>query len=193
MPRVRLGDRHVESIQRGRHVVGIDLSLRAAAACAIPFPWDHDLGKVRTVKAGYALGVGASPRERLERFAQIAHDLSVFCLNVKAVRIGIEAYAYSASSAHQHQTFECGGIVKHEILQLLDLEVHEVTASTARKTLLGHVPRLGAGKTKPWVVRNVRRLGGPTLDWTDDECDAFVVSNRILADAGGVALSFDGE
>jgi adenine-specific DNA methylase len=145
------------------------------------------------VKAGYALGVGASPRERLERFAQIAHDLSVFCLNVKAVRIGIEAYAYSASSAHQHQTFECGGIVKHEILQLLDLEVHEVTASTARKTLLGHVPRLGAGKTKPWVVRNVRRLGGPTLDWTDDECDAFVVSNRILADAGGVALSFDGE
>jgi Holliday junction resolvasome RuvABC endonuclease subunit len=193
MPRVRLGSRHVESIQRGAHVVGIDLSLRAAAACAIPFPWDHDLEKVRMLRAGYALGMAATAKERIERIAQLAHDISIFCLNVKACRIGIEDYAFSKSSAHQHQTFETGGALKVAVLELLDLEVYPITASTARKTLLGVVPRLGAGKTKPWVVRNVKRLGGPTEGWTDDEADAFVVANRVLADAGGIAMAFDGE
>lgn len=175
------------------HVVGIDLSLRAAAACALPFPWDHDLGKVRMLKAGYALNQQSTAKEKAQRIAQLAHDISLFCLNVKARRIGIEDYAYSASSAHQHQTFECGGVVKDRVLELLDLEVHAITAAAARKTLLGVVPRLGRGQTKPWVIRNVKRLGGPTAEWTDDECDAFVVANRVLADAGAVALAFDGE
>ena len=175
------------------HVVGIDLSLRAAAACAIPSPWDHDLEKIRMLKAGYALDTTSTAKERVERIAQLAHDISVFCLNVKAFRVGIEDYAFSKSSAHQHQTFEAGGALKVAVLELLDLAIYPVTAATARKTLLGVVPRLGAGKTKPWVVRNVRRLGGPAAGWTDDECDAFVVANRVLADAGGVAMSFDGE
>jgi len=176
-----------------RHVVGIDLSLRAAAAVAIPLPWDHDLGKVKTFKAGYALTERATSKERVQRIAQLGKEIAGFCLKMRTQRVGIEDYAYSAKSAHQHQTFECGGHLKVEILELLDLEVHTIAASSARKTLLGVVPRLGQGQTKPWVVRNVKRLGGPTEAWTDDECDAFVVANRVLADAGGVALAFDGE
>lgn len=73
-------------LKAGAHVVGIDLSLRAAAACAIPIPWDYDMAKVRMVRAGYALTKAASNRDKIERGVQIAHDVSVFCVNVRAVR-----------------------------------------------------------------------------------------------------------
>lgn len=178
----------------GAHVVGIDLSVRAAAACAIPIPWDYDLGKIKMVRAGYALEKGATNRDKIERGNQIAHDISVFCVNVRAMRIAIEEYAYAMKSANIHQVIECGGMVKADILNTLDLDVYPVQASAARKILLQHVPgKMGQGKTKPWVIKNVKRLGGPTLAWTEDECDAFVVANTVLEHAGAVALSFPGE
>lgn len=185
--------RRLASTRVDAWVVGIDLSLRAAAACALPLRWDHDLRKARTIKAGYGLATDAAPLARVQRFAQIAHDLSVFCVNTQAVRIGIEEYAYGAGNAQAHQTVECGGALKVAILELLGLAVYPVQASSARKILLQQVPRLGRGQTKPWVVRNVKRLGGPTEEWTDDECDAFVVANAVLMHAGGTALTFPGE
>lgn len=175
------------------HVVGIDLSLRAAAACAIPCPWDFDMKKVRMVRAGYALTNDASPRDKIERAIQIAHDVCVFCVNVKALRVAIEEYAYAAGGSNAHLTVECGGHLKADILQTLDVAVYPVQASTARKVLLQRVPgKMGPGKTKPWVVANVKRLGGPALEWTDDEIDAFVVANTVLEHAGATALSFPG-
>lgn len=183
----------ISKFKPGAHVVGIDLSLRAASACAIPIPWDFDLRKVKIKRAGYGLKATASPRDKTERAIQIAHDLCVFCVNVKAMQIAIEEYAYSAGGAGAHMTIECGGHLKADILQTMDIAVYPVQASTARKVLLQKVPgRMGQGKTKPWVIANVKRLGGPTVDWSDDDCDAFVIANTVLEHAGGIALSFPG-
>lgn len=179
------------------HVVGVDLSLRAAAACAIPCPWDFDMKKVRMVRAGYALKKDATNRDKIDRGIQIAHDVSVFCVNVKALRVGLEEYAYAAGGANAHQTVECGGMLKADVMNTLDIDVYPVQASSARKILLQKGRLAGDelkkwGDTKKWVEANVRRLGGPALEWTHDEIDAFVVANTVLEHAGATALSFPG-
>lgn len=174
-------------------VVGLDLSLRASAACALPLPWDFDLAKVRMMKCGEKLGKDATPQERAERIAQIAHDVVNFCLNVKATHVGVEDHAFGAGGAHAMMLAELHGVVKHEILETLFFAAVPLQASNVRKILLQHVPRLGAGKTKPFVIRNVKRLGPIAEAWTEDECDAFCVANTVLDRAGYTALSFPGE
>lgn len=179
-------------VPEGGCVVGLDLSLRAAAACAIPVDWDHDLTKIRMTKTGSKLGKESTPKERAERIAQISHDVVVFCLTARARHVGIEDYAYGAGGANAMQVVELTGVVKHEILDTLHFAATPIPASSARKVLLQRLPRLGSGKLKPWVVANVRRLGGPANMWTDDECDAFVIANTVLMHAGGTAMTFDG-
>lgn len=178
-----------------RSVVGLDMSMTATAACALPLPWNHDLAHVRMLVTGEQIK-GASthtPWQRAMRIAKIAHDVKQFCVLHHAEFIAAEDYAYGAGGQHTTPIIELGGVVKNLILSTFDLGVERVSASSARKTLLQHVPRLGRGETKPWVVRNVKRLGGPAAKWTDDECDAFVIANAALELAGGTALSFPGE
>jgi hypothetical protein len=170
----------------------LDLWLRAPAACALPLPWNCDLTLAKTMVSGANLTNDAGPRARAERRAMIARDVVAFCRRVRAAYVAVEDYAYGAGGARALELGELGGVVKDALLRELGLEAHPVGSSSARKVLLQRVPRLPAGKTKPWVVRNVRRLGGPALGWTEDECDAFVVANWALERAGGVALSFPG-
>lgn len=185
--------------RRGAHVVGLDLSLRATAACALPLDWDYDLAKVRMLRANtIQLSRGASALQRAERIAQIAHDVVVFCLNVKATCVMLEDYAFAQSMANARETAELGGVVKHEILQALHFAAEPIVASQARKLLLQQLPGRKKGVKQPpgflkeWVVRNVKRLGPVATTWTDDECDAFVVANAALERAGTVPLSFPG-
>jgi hypothetical protein len=172
------------------HVVGLDLSLRAAAACALPIRWDHDLSKVRMMVTGSALANDATARDQIERIDQIAHDVSVFCINAHARRIYTEAYAFSRRSTSSHQLAELGGVVKSRLLDDLDIAVVPVTASQARKVLLQQLPRKDS---KAFTIRNVRRLGGIASKWTEDECDAFTICNLALMHEGGTAMSFPGE
>lgn len=172
------------------HVVGLDLSLRAAAACALPLDWDHDLNKVRMGKFGYDLPDDASDREKIERLAKIAHDVSVFCINAKATRIAAEGYAFAASSSSVTKLAELGGAVRVDVLESLDIAIESIPASRGRKILLQNCPKKDS---KKFVVRNVKRLGGPTKKWTEDECDAFVCANAMLMHAGGIAMTFYGE
>jgi len=176
-----------------RHIVGLDMSLTGTAVCAIPENWKHDLKKVRMFQVGMKLKADATAWEKANRIAQIAHDVTVFCVNCNAKAFSCEDYAYGAKSSSVHQIVELGGVVKNHILETFNKAVIAFPSMSCRKTLLQHVPKMGKGQLKPWVIRNIRRLKGPTRDWTEDQCDAFCVVNHFLMKRGGVALTYEGE
>lgn len=176
-------------------VVGLDLSLRAAAACAIPRRWNQNLNQVRTMVAGY--GVEQNDEEaRVIRLEVISEAIGEFCVQNKAITVSLEEYAFSQGQAHSHAIGEIGGVVKLELRRRLKLTPRPLFSNTARKTLLQWLPSSRGkpkGYLKRYVTTNVRRLGGVTLRWTDDEIDAFVIANHTLMLAGGTAMTFEGE
>lgn len=177
-------------------LVGLDLSLRAAAACAIPYDaWDGKLDYVRTMMFGYDLPNTASPKDKLARIHSIADGVTKFCAGVDAKAIYIEEYAFSQGQAHAHEIGEVGGVVKHRLFRKLGLVTIPVANNTARKTLLVKLPSPRGkpkGYVKSWVWANVRRLEGSARVWTNDEVDAFVIANHGIAAEGSTALSFEG-
>lgn len=177
-------------------IVGLDLSLTAAAACALPKKWDHDMKSARTMVVGYGVSNAEGEEARLERLDDIAEAIVKFCMMNHAVAVGVEDYAFSQGQSRAHALGEAGGVVKLEIYRRLQLTTIPIVASTARKTLLQKLPSPRGQKKgflKEFVVRNVRRLKGPTLKWTDDEIDAFVIANHRRMLAGETAMSYLGE
>lgn len=175
-------------------VVGLDLSLTATAACALPMPWDGSVARIRTRIFGSKLTNDATPEQQAERRAAIADGVLAFCREVEATHVGYEEYAHNMSAQkNAAMTRELGGVVKDRLFVGWTVVPVAIVASSARKILLGVIPKQGKGQTKPYVVRNVKRLGAPVDGWTDDEIDAFVVANAMLERAGSTALFFQGE
>lgn len=180
------------SRHEGAHVVGLDLSLTSTGMVAIPLDWDHDMRKVVTGTTGYPLKAGTI-EQQLKRALQIAHDVSVFCVNAKASAVFIEDYSFGAGGSMLYERVEMIGRVKTELFDEHSLTYQVVAAARARKILLQHVPRVkGKGMLKKWVVANVKRLS-ETTSWNEDVCDAFVVANAGLMTVGGTAMTFPGE
>lgn len=171
-----------------RVVVGLDLSLRAAAAARVTLPWDGDLEDVITRVVGQDLSAGSEPEAYARRLDLIATAIADFCEGADAVYV--EEYAFSSMSKRAHSLGEVGGVVKLELFRRSGRSPTPVTASTARKTMLQKLPRAGV---KPFTMRNVRRLGPPANKWTEDQIDAFVTMNHGVMLEGGVALTFLGE
>jgi Holliday junction resolvasome RuvABC endonuclease subunit len=175
---------------RSATIVGVDLSLRRAAACALPVDWDKrgwDLSAVHTIVTGSELADASDERSRIERLRHVARDLVDFIERNEACRVAIEQYAMGTGrQSHKHSVGEVGGAFKLKLLDHLDLVAEPVVASQARKTFAGRLPRAGV---KDWIVEQVRRLGGSALGWSPDECDAFVVANHLYMLNGGVALT----
>lgn len=169
-------------------IIGLDLSLRAAAACALPIDWDHDMRTIRTCVSGIALGKDATSAHRLERINAISAGIVAFCRAHKASEVFVEEYAFAQGASHAREIAELGGVIKYRLFAELSLVAIPVVASRARKVLLQKLPRKDV---KPWVVANVKRLPG-TVDWTPDEVDAFVIANCGSEMVGGTAMSFAG-
>lgn len=169
-------------------VVGLDLSLRAAAAAKVTVPWDGDLEDVRTHIVGADLPNDASPEDVARRLQLIANKLADFCAGADVVYV--EEYAFSARASRAHSIGEVGGAVKLRLFERLGKAPRPIPPATARKTMLQKLPR---AEVKPFVVRNVRRLGAPADKWTDDQIDAFVILNHGVMLQGGTPLSFLGE
>lgn len=171
-------------------IVGLDLSLRAPAACALPCPWDLDMGAARVMHAGAELTKDATPAEHLERMLDIADAIVSFCHEVRAQRVYIEDHAFGlASTANANKTIEMTGIVKAWVKCKVGIAPEPIHSAKARKILLQQLPRKGA---KEYAQRNVKRLGTYVAKWTEDEIDAFVIANAGIMLAGGVAMSFPG-
>lgn len=173
-------------------VIGLDLSLRSPAACWLPLAWKGDTRQARMAGRGWGseLTQGASAKERVVRIARIVEGVLSFARANAHALIAVEDYAYAASTSRAAELHELGGAVKHTLYLALGAVVVSVPSATARKTLLQKLPRRDV---KQHVADNVRRLGGETPYWNDDQIDAWVVANHALGLAGGVSVSFEGE
>lgn len=155
-------------------VLGLDLSLRAAAAIVITdsFYKHLDWDELPTIVVGHGLTKEATEAERLDRIIHIAETIEVFASKHYVSHVFVEHYAYSMNGVSQaHSLGELGGVVKAH-LHRNGYPVQPVIASQARKFAFGKIPRKDA---KIYVGQKVNAMGGNFK--TADEVDAWVVGN----------------
>lgn len=150
-------------------VLGLDLSLTASAVVAVPLDWDGDFRRVQTLVVGERLHRDSTDAVRAMRTDMIASRVLAFAQSVGATSAWVEGYAYSQNVA-AHSLAELGGVVRLALVRA-GIELHTVTASSARKLLLGKLPR---GKQKEAVQGALKAAGAPA-SWSPDEFDAFAV------------------
>lgn len=170
-------------------VVGFDLSLKAPAACFIPAGWElgdwnrltsttyvgHDDALVRTTADGL--------RWQYRRLAKISEWARAFVLTHRAAHTFVENYAFSKSSSSVTRLAELGGVARVELLTY-GRTLIPIVASSARKLILGKVPR------EDQKVVTQQALWDHGAEFANgDECDAFVVANAGLSEIGLPFLS----
>jgi hypothetical protein len=163
-------------------LIGIDLGTRACAAVACPLAWDGVWSRVRSLVVGEPLRRDASDAERARRTETIATRLVGFARETGASLALIESYAFARNTA-AHTLGELGGVVRLELVRA-GLDVRTVNLGSARKLLLGRVPRSDAGVA---CYAALRAAGAPFE--TADEAAAFTVLNVGLAEVGGYCFA----
>jgi hypothetical protein len=169
--------------------LGLDLSLRGAGMVALPFDWGGDWSKVQRYTAGESLPRDAKEALRVGRLHRVASDVIAFARTHSCTAAIIEQYSLrpgggTMANAQAHALGELGGVVKHQLVQALGLVPDVVAPSSARKLILGKLPRRDV---KVAVVAALTRMRMP-LEWSNDEADAFVVANYLAAERGGFAF-----
>lgn len=171
-------------------ILGIDLGTRVTAAVLVPIGWGGDWRRVQYVTGGGPLHRDATDEQRARRTEAIARlvvDLACESRRVKAapnVMAYVESYGYSQRTA-AHTLGELGGVVRLELLRA-GVELRTANISSARKLLLGKVPRKGAD-AKAEILVTLRAAGAPFESL--DVCDAFVAANLGLAEHGAWAFA----
>jgi hypothetical protein len=160
-------------------LAGLDLSLTASGVAIASTNWDGVWTRVSTLTVGFDLVRGSTDRERAIRCAGIAEKVIGMLRYNKVSKVYLESYAFSGST-QAHSLGELGGVVKHRLLTE-GYQFSTANMSTARKLLLGKVPRSGV---KMQVKATLEAAGAPR-SWTDDERDAFVCLNWGLSDHAG--------
>lgn len=188
-------------IDRPVYAIGLDLSLRASAACAIPIGWNQSIVEVRTATFdAEKISKEGSDLERLRRMEDISEKVITFIHAFRdpvslttrennAPAIFVEEMAFGQSGAMARENAGLAWIVRWKIWRVFDVIAHPVIASQARKALLQKLPRKDV---KKFTLSNVRRLGGQASKWTDGEADSFVIANRGVELSGGMAMTFEG-
>jgi hypothetical protein len=175
---LRALDRSASERHAAPVLLGLDLSATAAAVCAVPLDWDGDWRRVTTLVVGESLRRDATDMERARRTEAIAARLVTFARKRGASEAWIESYAFSRRD-NAHTLAEVGGVVRLELLRA-GIEIRTANMSTARKLLLGKVPR---SEAKQACHRVLHEAGSPP--WTFDESDAFVAANLGLSEHAG--------
>jgi hypothetical protein len=157
-----------------RVLLGLDVSLTACAAVACPIDWAGDWGRLRSVVAGRHLPKAAGDLAHVHRLESIAARVLAFAAKTHATEAWIESYAYGMGSC-AHSLGEAGGVLRLE-LHRAGLRLHTAPISSARKLLLGHLPRQ---HVKEAVRAALSARGCPLA--TLDECDAFAALNWGLS------------
>lgn len=173
-------------------VIGLDLSLTAPAACALPLDWRP--GDWRRARVSSLKPDAPSSKDDIEgqlvRYCTIRgwiHDLPKILDVGQPKAVYIEDYAFSKNMANGSRLRELGGVVKMEIWEKLKLVPVTVAANTARKTLFGR-RKLPRSDVKVHVQRVIfDECKAPTA-WTEDEADAYCCSNHALSVVGGKFL-----
>jgi hypothetical protein len=165
-------------------ILGLDLSLRQTAAVALPLEWTiGDWAAVRTMVMGRPLQKTATEHDRIDRLRFLADNVLEFATKVRATSAWIESYAF-AKGTQAHSLAELGGHVRVR-LRDAGIEVHTAPMASARKLLLGRVPR----DAKVAVFTRLREAGWNVA--TCDEADAFVAANWGRSELGATALMME--
>lgn len=177
-------------VKKAEGLIGLDLSLRSAAAAWVPKGWKGNPKHVHVAHWGYELTNEASEKDQAQRRHFIAGSILAFVKARSAMtcRVYVEEYAFSRNSASASGLHELGGVVKDRLFQHGYL-FESVTASAARRTLLQKMPKKDS---KDFTHDNVRRLKGEALYWNGDEIDAVVVANHGAFLFGWTPLSYPG-
>jgi len=184
MPRA-VGDRS----PKGPHVIGLDLSKNAPAAVAVPATFAAGDG---------ALAWGTVRKWKLEaqddtlvwRERNVREGLRSFLVSLEREGCKIQG-VYAEDYAHTQMArrggwmlCEVGGVVRVMLAEVFGQTMRMVVAASARKLLLGKVPRekTSGMPVKEYVFRRLRQMRSGFTDF--DHADAFVVANYGLHDLG---------
>lgn len=161
------------------NVIGLDLSLRNAAAVFIPAGWKPGDWNVSSWSVGYALK-GRDPAERAERMHHIADEFRTWIGrgNLKNVAVYVEDYAYGLGAKSGIDIAELGGAVKFALYEA-GYVVTPVNQSTARSYLLGKLPQ----KDRAQATHAALKAWGAEFE-SADIGDAFVVGNYARTNHG---------
>lgn len=177
------------AVQKPEIVIGMDISWRRPAMVVLPANWKP--GDWKTIRS-FAFAESRSEKtlneveciERTERLVTkiagvIKHQLfsDPYSNHVdQSVHCFIEQYAYAQHQQGGHaRIVEFVGALKLEVWRECGILLLPVIGTSARKLLLGRIPR-SVGKVKVYVQTEVFRMGAPK-EWTEDEVDAFVIAN----------------
>ena len=165
-------------------VMGLDLSLTGSAVAVLPGNWDATnpwagVTFHRFTEEGKLAG--------LCRQAAIVRGIWQLAVRTGVKRAYVEQYAFSYVANSITVIAEMVGSVKLELWTSLGIEVVPVVASSARKTLLGPLPKMSRKEVKAHLKHAFAEMGAPELD--EDQRDAFVIANRGRHDLGLPCLS----
>jgi hypothetical protein len=176
-------------------VVGFDLSLTAPAAVALPLDWRP--GDWKRAKSWLIRPEAPKSDDRQGQLVRYG-GITLWARGVIREAAGtrdapgralaecaIEAYAFSKNTASASKLMELGGVVRVSLYEMLGVVPVTVNTSSARKLLLGKVPK---SDQKIAVQRFLFDAGAPK-DWEENICDAACIANFALSNAGGVALT----
>jgi Holliday junction resolvasome RuvABC endonuclease subunit len=164
-------------------ILGLDLSVRAAAAVSVPLAWDGDWQQVKSMVVGEPLREDATDTERARRCETIAMRIVAFSRATGVTIALIENYAFSRRSSSVHKLAELGGIVKLELVRA-GIDLQRANMSATRKFLCGTIHR---GTNPKVAVHQALRAAGAHFE-TLDESDAFCAANWGLSEEGGYCL-----
>lgn len=146
-PRAQCSQKQLASVARRRlgqpKVLGIDPSLRATGLFAIPVDFDgRDWSRVASRTVGYSIAHGASERQRIERLERLGAAVVAFAMEHDCTIACVEGFPFGVTDA-AFSLGEASGVIRVS-LHVAGLDVRTAPLSSARKVLLGHVPRAGA-------------------------------------------------
>ena len=176
----------VRRVVAPRPVIGLDLSLTAPAACRIPVGWEiGDWSALEVAAWQPPAPAGPDDLDGLyRRLSWITSAVSEFCARRTRPVVAIESYAFAARSSSVTKLAELGGCVR-VILWQSGIVARPITASSARKLLLGKLPRKGAKDAAQLALWGA----GCPKSWSGDVLDALTIANLQLSDLGAPALT----
>jgi hypothetical protein len=166
-------------------LMACDQSVRGFAYAAAPTFWKGDWSKVFYGRIdGGQLSRAASNKDHVLRQMRIFDRVDEWIAMVDPSLIGFESYAFSRRP--DVDVVELVGMIKRHAFQLLK-ETVTINQSSARKLLLGKVPRKG-DEAKAQVRSCFQAAGMPEDLNTLDHTDALCVLNFMMSEHGGLCF-----
>lgn len=159
-------------------ILGLDLSLASTGAVVIPCGWDGDWKKTHRATFGRELPARATDLAHIQRLEFVADQIVEFAHANGCSYAAIESHPWGKSKC-AHSLGALSGVAR-VALHRAGIEVAVVPISSARKLLLGALPRKSA---KIAVHEHLTKLGATMR--TMDESDAFCAANYLSAQLGG--------